>query len=124
MIKLFLLSYVSEINSYSYRVIEITSDCVQTQISRTYSSPNTTYVKVCVLPDLTNINAANSPINLIETLKSRVNEIRTFIPRLAGDLIDPQALPPELPGWTGTPQWLSADTGSIAITVILIDSLY
>ena len=70
-----------------------------------------------VLPDLTNTNPANEPIQLIETLAARTSEIRAFIPRLSGDLIQKNRLDTRAPEWSGTPQWLSADTGSIAFTV-------
>jgi len=99
------------------RLMEKTSDCVQTQDSIFYNTPNTTFLHVYVLPDPTSENDLNTPLKLVQNLNERRDEIQAFVPRLAeGDLLQIQELQNDVPLQDDVPRFKSRATFAYATT--------
>jgi len=103
------------------RLIERTSDCVQTLDSVYYNTPNTSYFHLYLLPDPTNENDMNDPLNLVRNLNARTDEIRQFVPRLAdGDLTGFQAVDDDVPIFTFRPKFSLSQYYSLTTSVIFL----
>jgi hypothetical protein len=71
-----------------------------------------------VLPDPTSENSLNSPLNLVQNLNLRRDEIQVFVPRLAqGDLLGIQELPDNIPSFQNRPTFLGATISSLSFEV-------
>lgn len=102
------------------RLVEKFTDCEQSQDSLSYHAANTTYFHLNLLPDPTSENDNATPLKLVQNLNSRTDEIREFIPRLAdGDLLQVQALSPEIPTFTVRPTLLKDDYEALTFSVTL-----
>jgi len=109
----------------SARLVERSSDCVQTATSAIFNTPNTTFLHLYVLPEPTNENDKSSPLRLVQNLNSRRDEIEAFVPRLAdGDLLQIQELPDAIPTFVGRPDIGDATTDSLTLTFQVSDCGY
>lgn len=102
------------------RLVEKTTDCVQSQDSASSLAPNTTNFNLFILPDPTNENLDNTPVKLARNLNGRTDEIREFVPRLAsGDLTGIKELVAEqdVPTFTVRPKYSKSDYEFITISV-------
>lgn len=102
------------------RLIERTSDCYNTRDSLYFNAPNSSYFHLYLLPDPTNENDDSAPINLVNNLNTRTDEIKEFVPRLAdGDLLQTQELVEDIPEFiTGSPSYVSNEYYSLTMSVM------